>query len=70
MDSRDVRSGEIYWWKFHADERVLVRVVLVGREFVSCKVLSATAEQVLACGYGAGEIVNTKHNVLELVPGG
>lgn len=70
MDVRDVKTNEMYWWKFHGDDRVLVRVALSGRGYIACKILAATAEQVLACGYGVGEIVNTDAKTLELVPGG
>ena len=67
MELREVKVGVLHWWQFHEEDRLLVRVRFVGKDFVSLQIVAGTAEQVIKSGYGVGESVNTTPNALRPV---
>jgi hypothetical protein len=67
MEPRDLNLRDLVWWSLNDSEKLLCRVEYIGPEFVGIRVLATTTEQVLACGYGAGERINTKASALSRV---
>jgi hypothetical protein len=65
MDLKHIENRAMLWWNFCDSDRVLVRVILLGREFIVCQVLAATVDQVLASGYGVGETCAVKAAMLD-----
>lgn len=67
MQMREIKAGQFVFWHFGENDKLLCRVRYVGRDYVSCTVLTATCEQVIASGYGVGEPLNTRPESLEPV---
>lgn len=67
MEQREVKIGALYWWQFLGDSRLLVRLRFTDRDYVSCQVVAATAEEVIKSGYGIGEMVRTTPHALRPV---
>lgn len=67
MELREVVPGGLYWWQFSIDDRVLIRCRFVGKDYISCQIVAATAEQVIHSKYGVGESVNTTPHALRPV---
>jgi hypothetical protein len=67
METRDLHFRDLVWWSFCDSEKLLCRVEYLGTDYVAVRVLAATTEQVLACGYGVGERINTKASALSRV---
>jgi hypothetical protein len=67
MELREVKPLTLYWWQYKDDDRVVVRARFLTKGFVTCVVMAATAEQVIRCGYGVGELVNTTPHALRPV---
>lgn len=66
MELRDLKMGMFVWFRCNAEVSVLCRVRSINRDYVSVQVVAATAEQVIAGGYGVGEAINT--SPLALLP--
>jgi hypothetical protein len=67
MELREIKNGVLYWWQFAENDRCLVRARFISRDYVTCLVVAATAEQVIKSGYGVGEPVNTTPHALRPV---
>jgi hypothetical protein len=67
MEQREVKLNTLYWWQYQGDQHQLVRARFMTREFVTCQVVAATAEDVIRSGYGVGELVNTTPHALRPV---
>jgi hypothetical protein len=48
----------LYWWRGINGLRILIRCEYLAQEYARCRVVAATAEEVLRTGYGAGESFN------------
>lgn len=53
-----MNQGRLYWWRGVAGCAILVRCEYLAQEYARCRVVAATAEEVLRTGYGAGESFN------------
>lgn len=67
MEPREVKLNTLYWWHYQGDQHLLVRARFNNKEFVTCQVVAATAEDVIKSGYGVGELVNTTPHALRPV---
>jgi hypothetical protein len=48
----------LYWWKAHAEHKILVRLVAENEQYVAVRIMAIDTAAALRCGYGAHETVN------------
>jgi hypothetical protein len=49
---------KLYWWKAHAEHKVLVRLLAENEGYLAVRVMTIDAAAALKCGYGSHEVVN------------